>query len=170
MRNIVRAACLVALVFGVALLAGCAAKHGLQSPIRDVNGVQYFVAEGIGEKTAIPDFSKRLAWQAAASQLARSRSTEVYSRLTKELQARVDELAKRRGIQGAVTLIEEATSRVPLRDIHELRVRDEGDYITVVLGIPLTVWEELIDDAAREIERQFESGAIDLEASPRRRP
>ncbi len=156
-------------LLAVPVLAGCA-THGLRSPIREVDGVAYFTAEGIGQKTAMPDFSKRLAWQTALTQLARSRSTTVYERMTRELRAEVDRLAKRRGIEGPIQLIDETTARVPLRNVHELRVRDEGDYITVVLGIALPTWEELIDEAAREVERELRAGMVDLEASPRRRP
>ena len=150
------------------VVAGCSAKHGLRSPIREVDGLQYFIAEGMGQRTAMPDFSKRLAWQAALTQLARSRSTQVYEHMTRELQGDVDKLIKRRGIQGWVTLVDEATSRVPLRNVHELRVRDGGEYITVVLGIPMPVWEELVDEAAEEVEQQLRTGVIDLEASRRR--
>ena len=159
----------VLLLVNVGLLAGCGAKYGLRSPIREVGGVSYFTAEGIGQKTAMPDFSKRLAWQGALTQLARSRSTKVYERMTRELRAEVDELAKRRGIEGPIQLIDETTSRVALRNVHELRVRDEGEFITVVLGVPLPIWQELIDEAAEEVEQELRSGAIDLEASSRRR-
>lgn len=156
-------------LIALAALFGCA-RHGLQSPIREVHGIAYFTAEGVGQKTAMPDFSKRLAWQVALTQLARSRSTVVYERMTRELRAEVDRLAKRRGIEGPIQLIDETTARVPLRNVHELRVREQGEYVTVTLGVPLTTWEELIDEAAREVERELRSKVLDLEAAPRRRP
>lgn len=162
---------LFGLILGVVVASGgCGAKHGLEPPIIDVKGTKYFIAEGRGVLTTSEDFSKKLAWTAASSLLARARSQEVISSLSVEQRANLEELLetrRRRGarITGLVEFVDRISARAPLRNVHELKVEQDGKSLVVVLGIPLTTWEELIDEAAEEVERALRGEVIDLEAS-----
>ena len=145
------------LLLGATVLTACAGKPGLESPVRTVGGTPYYTVTGRAAGTGSFDFTKKLAWLAAVSELSRARSAHVYARLTREERANLNRLLTRgrsgdvQGeIEGLVDIIEEATSTSPLRDVHELMVTTDGKELVVTLGIPLATWQELVEEAARE--------------------
>lgn len=151
--------------------AGCGGKHGLEQPIQTVGGTDYYTVTGRAGTTGHYDFTKKLAWLSAASELSRARSAEVYVRLTRTQQAQLEELLDadpgegREEIAGVVSFIDEVTSDAPLRNLHELRVREKDDKIAVTVGVPMDTWQELVDEAAEEVEKMLEGEVIDLESS-----
>lgn len=71
-------------------------------------------------------------------------------------------------IEGALDFIDEATSRVPLRDVHELRYREKEGRVWLTLGIPTATFREIVDAKLEVMERSLESGAVNLEARRQR--
>lgn len=162
----------LALLFLLGLLAvGCAGNPALETPIHEVDGTHYYTATGRAEKTGSFDFTKKMAWLSAASELSRARSDEVYVRLTREQRAELEELLGaepgegREEIAGLVSFIDEVTSDAPLRNLHELDVRENDGKLAVTIGVPMDTWQELVDEAAEEIEKRIEGKVIDLESS-----
>ena len=166
----------LALLFAAALLTACAGKPGLESPVRDVGGTQYFTVSGRAASTGSFDFTKKLAWLSAVSELSRARSAEVYARLTRDQRADLNRLLTsgagdaHREIEGLADFVEEATSSSPLRNVHELQLQRDGDELFVTLGIPLDTWQELVEEAAREMVEMSEGQVLNLERRQRRFP
>jgi hypothetical protein len=139
--------------------AACGARHGLESPIRSVDGTQYFTAEARCPRLDNYDFTIKLCRLSASSQLSQSRTSAVYVKLTQEQRARVEDLAARRTgrrdpVAGSIAFLDELTSRTALRDVRELKAKAEkkGELV-LVLGIPMETWQELVDEAAEEAYR-----------------
>lgn len=151
--------------------SACGGKPSLESPIREVGTDRYYTATGRAEQTGSHDFTEKLAWLSAASELSRARSTEVYVRLTREQRSQIDDLLQgepgraRRDIEGRVNFIDEATSDAPLRNVHELRAFEEDGELLLTLGVPMETWQELVDEAAEEVEQMLEAEVVDLEGN-----
>lgn len=166
---------LVAVALVAVVVVACASGRGdYQTPYRTVEGSEYFTVERTAQKTGEPIFTRKLAWLGAASALSRAVATEVYARLTRTDSLRLEALLKgapgeaRDEIQGAVDFIDEATSRVPLRDIHELRYREKEDRVRLTLGIPTPTFREIVDAKLEVMERHLEEEVVDLEARRQR--
>jgi len=160
---------LLAPLLAVALVAGCGGRW--HAPIRSVDGTRYFVAEGRAPITGVPDFDRHVAFLSGASALARSLSTEVDSRLTADQRARLETLLRggsaQRALTGTLQFVDEAKAHSTLREIHELRLREEGRYLVLNLGIPVDTWRQLVEEAAAQTDALLRAGA-ELEATPAR--
>lgn len=151
--------------------AACASSgEAPRSPFRTVDGTEYFTVEYSAPLSGDPQFTKKLAFLAASTALSRSIATRAYSRLSRTDSAEVDDLLSRRGaarpdVEGAVDMVDEITSSVPLRDVHELRYHVDQDEAVIMLGIPELTYREIVDGKMEVLEEELEQ--VDLSSRER---